>query len=504
MKQQTRILIYILIGIAIVVIGSIGIIGSFDNDIPTGQEHIDLGRVYLTELSYEEAVIEFTEAIEIEPLNPEAYLGLAEAYVGMGDNEKAVEVLENGYDKTGDERLLKMLEEFLPQPEETVVTTEATTVTSITTEETTTVSTVEMAIVPDLSGLSEADAIAACEEAELLYNVSYNYSDDVPEGVVIRQSIPGDSAVAKGIKITVNVSKGKEVTVAVTTSATVETVITTTAITTAETSVTTTVITTTPAPETTTSVSEEEENEKTYDDSGNLLYEKVRTDEGYELWWYYPAEKNSKPVIHAIERYDSNGKMTYSTIYEKDAKKTVEGEPVSDNKGYSIRAYNDSYKAYFKYNINKDRYIYAYYWELDEKNMFEYDYDSNYEYIEKMSSYINGDKISEYYFESKKAYEKNYMKKKVNYNTEDSSIITHEIEYKTDSRDKSRIERWYGYQSGIIISEFEYDSNDNQRRATYYDTNGEMSSDFFYNANGDLTKCWDASKNEYIDFSFLY
>lgn len=66
----------------------------------------------MIELSYDKTVIEFTEAIEIEPLNADAYLGLAEAYVGIGDTEKAVEVLEDGYDKTGDEHLSDLLKAF--------------------------------------------------------------------------------------------------------------------------------------------------------------------------------------------------------------------------------------------------------------------------------------------------------------------------------------------------------------------------------------------------------
>lgn len=93
MRQKTRILIYILIAAAAVIIGTLAILENHRADVPvSAQEHIDLGRIYLTELSYEKASLEFTEAIEIEPLNPDAYLGLAEAYVGMGNTEKAVEV----------------------------------------------------------------------------------------------------------------------------------------------------------------------------------------------------------------------------------------------------------------------------------------------------------------------------------------------------------------------------------------------------------------------------
>lgn len=113
MRQKTRIFIYILIAVAAVIMGTLAILENHQTDnTVSAQEHIDLGRIYLTELSYEKAVLEFTEAIEIEPLNADAYLGLAEAYVGMGDTEKAAEVLEEGYGKTGDERIKDMLEKL--------------------------------------------------------------------------------------------------------------------------------------------------------------------------------------------------------------------------------------------------------------------------------------------------------------------------------------------------------------------------------------------------------
>lgn len=230
MKQKTRILIYIIIAIAVVIMGTLTILKNHQADSPaTAQEHIDLGRIYLTELSYEKASLEFTEAIEIEPLNSDAYLGLAEAYVGMGDTEKAIDILEEGYDKTGDERLKDMLEELRP-PEETMVTT------AVTTEETTTVSTVAMAVVPDLQGLTEEEAIAACETAGLNYSVSYECSDAVEKGYVLSQVIPVNASVAEGISVPFTVSKGTEVVVTVATTIATAT----TAVTTSETTVATT------------------------------------------------------------------------------------------------------------------------------------------------------------------------------------------------------------------------------------------------------------------------
>ena len=47
----------------------------------------DLGVRYLSEGNYEEAVISFTKAIEIDEKYADAYLGRAQAYVGLGTEE---------------------------------------------------------------------------------------------------------------------------------------------------------------------------------------------------------------------------------------------------------------------------------------------------------------------------------------------------------------------------------------------------------------------------------
>ena len=53
------------------------------------QEQYDLGVRYLSEGNYEEAVIAFTAAIEIDPKRPEAFLGRGSAYIGRrGDGGK--------------------------------------------------------------------------------------------------------------------------------------------------------------------------------------------------------------------------------------------------------------------------------------------------------------------------------------------------------------------------------------------------------------------------------
>jgi len=76
----------------------------------TWQEQYDLGVRYLSEGNYQEAILAFTAAIEIDPKKADAYLGLADAYVAAGDTDAAKDILQKGYDVTGDERLRKKVE----------------------------------------------------------------------------------------------------------------------------------------------------------------------------------------------------------------------------------------------------------------------------------------------------------------------------------------------------------------------------------------------------------
>ncbi|MBD5145360.1 MAG: tetratricopeptide repeat protein [Ruminococcus sp.] len=125
MKAKLKFIIPVVIAIIAIIVAALCI------DF-TPQEKTDVSSLmstahkYLIENQYEQAIAEFNKVIEIEPMNVDAYLGLAEAYVGIGDTDKAIEVLEKGYEITGDDRLKEMLDRLLlPVPEETTVTTTA-------------------------------------------------------------------------------------------------------------------------------------------------------------------------------------------------------------------------------------------------------------------------------------------------------------------------------------------------------------------------------------------
>lgn len=87
-------------------------------DGPSWQDQYDLGVRYLSEGNYEEAIIAFTAAIEIDPKRTDAYLKLADVYVEMGDTESAVSILESGYQQTQDEALQEYLDSLTGEPED--------------------------------------------------------------------------------------------------------------------------------------------------------------------------------------------------------------------------------------------------------------------------------------------------------------------------------------------------------------------------------------------------
>lgn len=165
MKQKTRILIYVLIAVAVVIIGTIAILSSRTAK-PVSESHFDLGRIYLADLSYDKAILEFKEAIKIDPKDPEPYIELANVYIEIDDIPSAIETLETGLKETDDDEIEDMLEELKISSEEipnneseddiTSVPSETSIPIEAASESETVVSTVvDLADVPDLSGLSE-------------------------------------------------------------------------------------------------------------------------------------------------------------------------------------------------------------------------------------------------------------------------------------------------------------------------------------------------------------
>ena len=62
------------------------------------QEQYDLGEQALLDEDYDQAVVNFTEAIEIDPEEPDAYIGRGDAYAGQGKTDEALADYEQARD----------------------------------------------------------------------------------------------------------------------------------------------------------------------------------------------------------------------------------------------------------------------------------------------------------------------------------------------------------------------------------------------------------------------
>lgn len=73
---------------------------------------------YVTEKEFDDAVIAYKRAIEIDPYNAEAYICLAEIYAEMGEFDKALRIAEKGYKKTDDRDLKKLVQKYEEKAED--------------------------------------------------------------------------------------------------------------------------------------------------------------------------------------------------------------------------------------------------------------------------------------------------------------------------------------------------------------------------------------------------
>ena len=122
-------LIVIIIVAAILMIGGVSAIVAVNVTKPSSQSaltDIQIAERYLSEKNYEQAIIEFEKILEIEPMNVEAYLGLADAYIGKGDTDKALEILRKGLEQTGDARIQAKIDELTKPAESPSSSTSST------------------------------------------------------------------------------------------------------------------------------------------------------------------------------------------------------------------------------------------------------------------------------------------------------------------------------------------------------------------------------------------
>lgn len=98
-RKSRKLVMAILAGVAVLLALAVGI-GIYNAPANRLSRHLELANKYLLEMKYEQAVVEFDKAIEIDPMSVEAYLGKAEACVGLDDIDMAIETLETGLERS--------------------------------------------------------------------------------------------------------------------------------------------------------------------------------------------------------------------------------------------------------------------------------------------------------------------------------------------------------------------------------------------------------------------
>ncbi|MDO5294837.1 MAG: tetratricopeptide repeat protein [bacterium] len=76
------------------------------------KEQLSLGEQYFEDMNYGQARRAYEKALQIDNHNVEAYLGLAKVYEKVDNIEKAIEVLQEGIDRTKDSKLKEKLSEL--------------------------------------------------------------------------------------------------------------------------------------------------------------------------------------------------------------------------------------------------------------------------------------------------------------------------------------------------------------------------------------------------------
>jgi tetratricopeptide (TPR) repeat protein len=144
MSKSKKVFIGVSIAVGILLIAAVIVIINFV--IPQAEQtsHTVLAANYLLELDYNNAIAEYKLAIEIDPKNPDNYIGLAKAYSESGDDDAAEDVLNDALSKVDEPdkpKIQEALDNLLNQEPETTkptTTTVATTTVPVTTTEITT------------------------------------------------------------------------------------------------------------------------------------------------------------------------------------------------------------------------------------------------------------------------------------------------------------------------------------------------------------------------------
>lgn len=113
-KFWTKSKIIVIIVIFLIICG--GIIGAtlfYYSPSEKASRSFSAANKFMSSQDYNSAIIELEKVIELDPENSKAYLSAAEAYINLNQNEKAIEILQSGLEKTSNDDIKTKLNELI-------------------------------------------------------------------------------------------------------------------------------------------------------------------------------------------------------------------------------------------------------------------------------------------------------------------------------------------------------------------------------------------------------
>nr|MCR5650039.1 tetratricopeptide repeat protein [Lachnospiraceae bacterium] len=102
-ENRKKIVVVFVCLMAVIIAVTVGVIVYRNSDKVKVKNYLEMGSRYLSEMQYEQAIVEFTKAFELDPDNPvvtgnlvTAYSDWADALVEEENYDKAIEILTQG------------------------------------------------------------------------------------------------------------------------------------------------------------------------------------------------------------------------------------------------------------------------------------------------------------------------------------------------------------------------------------------------------------------------
>ena len=117
--KNKKVVIGLAVAIIVVLLAMVGVVAHNNSPAVRLKKQLSLGDKYLAELNYDDAIAAYEAAILIYPKAESAYVGIAKAYMGKEDYEKALDAVNRGATAVGETESLMALREQIADYYET-------------------------------------------------------------------------------------------------------------------------------------------------------------------------------------------------------------------------------------------------------------------------------------------------------------------------------------------------------------------------------------------------